>query len=118
MTQGVGTPMYMSLEMLRREAYDASTDLWSFGVLLWEIAAQAAPDLLQQEGHTPGRGPMYGTLLRCLEDGRRLAIDAAWPQVWQALMGQCWQREPDSRPKEFAAITRALVPEEAGSGSG
>jgi len=46
LTQGVDTPMYMSREMLRHSGYDERTDVWSFGELLWEIAAQAPPDLL------------------------------------------------------------------------
>ena len=48
LTQGVGTPSYMSPEALNAEQYSQATDVWSFGVLLWEIAAQAPPDLLAQ----------------------------------------------------------------------
>ena len=95
----------MSLEMVNHAGYDASTDVWSFGVLMWEIAAQAPPDLLQQEGLT--RGPVYSGLLRLLEDGRRLAIKADWPVVWRSLMARCWQREPGSRPT-FPSLLRTL----------
>jgi len=105
LTQGVGTPLYMSPEMVNYAGYVASTDVWSFGVLMWEIAAQAPPDLLQQEGLT--RGPVYSGLLRLLEDGRRLAIKADWPVVWRSLMARCWQREPGSRPT-FPSLLRTL----------
>jgi len=105
LTQGVGTPLYMSLEMVNHAAYNASTDVWSFGVMMWEIAAQAPPDLLEQEGVT--RGPVYSGLLRLLEDGRRLAIQAEWPDAWRSLMARCWQREPGSRPT-FPSLLHTL----------
>jgi len=104
-TQGVGTPLYMSLEMLRHAGYDESTDVWSFGVLLWEIAAQASPDLLEQQGYTIG--PVYSALVHCLEDGHRLQTKAEWPDAWRSLMARCWHQEPGSRPA-FAAIVQAL----------
>jgi len=83
--QVVGTPLYMSLEMVNQAGYDASTDVWSFGVLMWEIAAQATPDLLEQEGIT--RGPVSSGLLRLLDEGRRLAIKAEWPDAWGVAHG-------------------------------
>jgi len=106
LTQGVGTPLYMSLEMLQHASYDASTDVWSFGVLLWEVASQAPPDLLDQEGYSGG--PVHGGLVRFLEGGRRLAIRAEWPDAWRSLMARCWQRTPDSRPA-FPLILSELV---------
>jgi len=105
LTQGMGTPMYMSLEMLRHAGYDERTDVWSFGVLLWEIAAQALPDLLEQEGHT--RGPVYSAFLKLLEDSRRLTVKAEWPEAWRSLMARCWEREPGNRPT-FPLLLRVL----------
>jgi len=105
LTQGVGTPMYMSLEMLRHAGYDERTDVWSFGVLLWEIAAQAPPDLLQQEGFK--RGPAFSGLLRLLESGCRLTIGAEWPDPWRPLVAQCMQQDPEARP-DFPSLVRTL----------
>lgn len=105
MTRGVGTPLYMSLEMLLQESYNSSTDVWSFGVLLWEIAAQTSPDLLEQEGHK--KGPVFSNLIRFLDEGRRLTIDTSWPEVWCTLMSRCWGREPSVRPS-FAQILSEL----------
>lgn len=31
-----GSPLYMAPEILRRQSYDASVDLWSTGVILYE----------------------------------------------------------------------------------
>eukprot|EP00854_Cymbomonas_tetramitiformis_P001763 gene1763-2429_t len=38
-----GTPAYMSPEMLRRAGHDRATDLWAFGVLIFEMLAGYAP---------------------------------------------------------------------------
>lgn len=99
------SPRYMSLEMLQCAGYDASTDVWSFGVLMWEVAAQAAPDLLQQEGYT--KGPVFSALLGYLEDGRRLAVSPEWPVSWQMIIAQCHRRHSADRPS-FATILRDL----------
>eukprot|EP00911_Craspedida_sp_UC1_P000353 UC1_evm1s271 len=40
-TTAVGTPLYMSLEVIAGQPYDSSTDVWSFGVLLWEMFAKS-----------------------------------------------------------------------------
>lgn len=106
LTQGVGTPLYMSLEMLRHAEYDHSTDVWSFGVLLWEIAAQAPPDLLEQQGYR--RGPTYSALLGTLEAGHRLEMKPEWPDAWCALMALCWRPLPEDRPS-FVEIVQALA---------
>ena len=99
---------YMSPEMLEGLQYDHSTDVFSFGVLLWEIAAAARPDLLAQENTAGGGGgPMMGRLLRLLHDGRRLAVDPAWPAMWQEVMQECWRGPPEERPT-FAGLLPRL----------
>lgn len=39
----VGTPYYMSPEMVKEKKYDEKTDIWSVGCLLYEMAALVPP---------------------------------------------------------------------------
>merc|ERR1719480_54573 len=41
----VGTPYYLSPEIIRKQPYNYKTDVWSLGVLLYEIAALTRPFL-------------------------------------------------------------------------
>lgn len=115
LTQGVGTPLYMSLEALKAEKYTSKTDVWSFGVLLWEIAAQAPPDLLAQE--SAQRGPSLGLMRQLVSGGARLRQQAHWPQGIRSLIDECVQAEPQLRP-EFGEILGALSENESALSAG
>ena len=78
MTAAVGTPLYMAPELIKgsqaRSRYGNKADVFSFGVLMWEVFTQRLPDLLQ-ETKAKASGPLLPALLRFLEGGERLTFD-------------------------------------------
>jgi serine/threonine protein kinase len=42
-TTQCGTPVYMSPEILKHEKYDESVDIWSMGILLFEMVHGTPP---------------------------------------------------------------------------
>ena len=78
-------------EALEREMYTAASDVFSFGVVLWEL-------------FTLGRVP-YASLprdggasvLAHLHSGQRLEQPDACPDAVYDLMLQCWQLDPQQR---------------------
>ncbi|EDQ90666.1 uncharacterized protein MONBRDRAFT_16016 [Monosiga brevicollis MX1] len=112
LTAGVGTPQYMSPEVLRGEQYGFAADCWSYGVLLWEIYTQARPDLWEQHARQP-RGPLLSSLLKLLDEGLRLPTDATWPSWLSTMVEACLEQRPESRPSfiTLEAQLRARVEE-------
>ncbi|EDQ85738.1 uncharacterized protein MONBRDRAFT_34096 [Monosiga brevicollis MX1] len=73
-TMSLGTPLYLSPEVLRGEAHDGfKVDVFAFGVLCYETAHQKVPDLVGQFGDF--RGPFLYRLGQLLDAGHRLQLD-------------------------------------------
>eukprot|EP00049_Salpingoeca_infusionum_P014576 m.275592 g.275592 ORF g.275592 m.275592 type:complete len:201 (+) comp15697_c1_seq9:184-786(+) len=103
--QLVGTPMYMSPEVLDGQAYSASCDVWSYGIILWELWSEQPPDLIQQvRGSEKQVVDACGMLSQLLRDGHRLSFDVKSSSsealgIWfQELAQQCVDEDPKSRP--------------------
>lgn len=73
-TAGVGTPSYMAPEVMGGLDYDNKADVFSFGIILWEIATQQSPDLIQQELGAYGLHSPIRQLIQLLVQGRRLSF--------------------------------------------
>ncbi len=101
-TKGVGTPLWMAPEILAGRAYGLSADVYSYGVVLWEIAAQRDPWMHVQSGF------ISNELLKRITAGERPAIDEGWPADYVELMGQCWRTEPADRPT-FSHLLRTMA---------
>ena len=87
LTAGVGTPLYMAPEVLEGSAYNSKADVFSFGVLLWEIVTQQRPDLVEQELGDNLRGPLFSALLRLLRAGKRLTLPRMYDTCRRGMIG-------------------------------
>ncbi len=97
----LGTLAYMSPEQILGNRVDHRSDLWSLGVVLYEMLAGRPP--FQQQ---LGAAVMYEILNRGpapLEDVRPEA-----PESLRSLIGQLLQKDPDLRPETAAAVAFAL----------
>eukprot|EP00741_Cyanophora_paradoxa_P016712 tig00020938_g16140.t1 len=84
-----GTPAYMAPEVLRGERYDASADVFSFAVVLWEVAT----------GALPFAGWALGKVINFTVSGQRLAVPASVAAPIRQTIEACWDQEPARRPR-------------------
>ena len=97
----LGTPGYMAPEQIRGEEVDGRTDVFAFGVLLFELASGRHP--------FTSSGPV-STVARVLEaappDLRRLA--PACPPALPAIIGRCLRKDPAERYGAARELVEAL----------
>ncbi|EGD75311.1 TKL protein kinase [Salpingoeca rosetta] len=117
LTAAVGTPLYMAPEALLGKKYNAKADVFSFGVLMWEVATQRDPDLILQEKGRGYCGPLLATLSSLLEEGKRLKFDEdedvkqgdavhPTPEWYRDLAYMCMAQEATRRPSFPVLETR------------
>ncbi|KAJ9559370.1 hypothetical protein OSB04_013984 [Centaurea solstitialis] len=86
---GKGTPQWMAPEILRNEQANEKSDVYSYGVVLWEITTEKIPwDDLNPMQVIGAVGYM----------NRQLEIPKDLDPVWASLIENCWCSEPESRP--------------------
>ncbi|XP_008428979.2 high affinity nerve growth factor receptor isoform X3 [Poecilia reticulata] len=79
---------WMPPESIMYRKFTTESDIWSFGVVLWEI-------------FTYGKQPWYqlsnSEAIECITQGRELERPRTCPKEVYLLMHGCWQREPQQR---------------------
>ncbi|XP_078609406.1 uncharacterized protein LOC144880794 [Branchiostoma floridae x Branchiostoma japonicum] len=92
---------WMALESLESCKYTCQSDVWSFGVFLWEIAT------LGDEPHYDGRLQLNcPELVGLLRRGVRLGIPPECPGTLYGIMTSCWSADPSGRPSPEKLIER------------
>ncbi|EGD79461.1 serine/threonine protein kinase [Salpingoeca rosetta] len=118
MTMGVGTPMYMAPEALLTKTYNAKADVFSFGVLMWEVATQREPDLIAQE-KPKYRGPPRPMQTTLLQEGKRLRFEdfdgqpLAVAEWYKELAYTCMADNPAHRPSFEELKNKRLAEQQA-----
>jgi serine/threonine protein kinase len=102
----VGTPSYMSPEQLMGERVDARSDLFTSGILLYEMLTGEVPFRTPEQEEGEG-----SSLLRRMETGRYVAVRKRAPRTPRALarlVQRCLRPKPRRRPASAAELRRAL----------
>ena len=97
MTAETGSYRWMAPEVIRHEPYGTGCDVYSFGVLCWEMLSYSIPF----PHHTP-----VEVALSVATKGMRPEMPTHAPSVLVDLIAQCWQQEALLRPS-FAKVRRA-----------
>ena len=98
--QEIPTPYKWSApESLTQQVYSTKSDVWSYGVLAWEMFSLASDPYPHIEN--PAQ------LVTLLKTGQRLEDCPLAPASMTSLMKTCWNEEPRQRPS-FDSITRQL----------
>ncbi|XP_041863681.1 platelet-derived growth factor receptor beta-like isoform X4 [Melanotaenia boesemani] len=90
---------WMSPESIFQNIYSFQSDVWSFGVLLWEIFSLG--------GRPYSDFPLTQVFSSALKNGLRLDRPENAPHDMYDLMKQCWKDEPQSRPS-FSSLVVAV----------
>lgn len=83
-----GTYSHMPPEVIKSSAYSKASDVWSFGVLLWELLTGEIP----YKGIDP-LAIAYGVAVNKLS----LPIPSTCPQIFSDLIHNCWHIDPEKR---------------------
>jgi serine/threonine-protein kinase len=89
----------MAPELLRGDPGDTRSDLWSLGVLLFEMAARRLPFA----GQT-----LYDLMTDILQRPPQLPAGAVPPDV-EAVIYRCLDKDPDRRYQRGAAVRDSLT---------
>ncbi|ERE60206.1 tyrosine-protein kinase receptor UFO [Cricetulus griseus] len=89
---------WIAIESLADRVYTSKSDVWSFGVTMWEIATR---------GQTPYPGVENSEIYDYLRQGNRLKQPVDCLDGLYALMSRCWELNPRDRPS-FAELREDL----------
>ncbi|XP_076000180.1 non-receptor tyrosine-protein kinase TYK2 isoform X2 [Genypterus blacodes] len=106
------SPVYWyAIECLKESKFSFSSDIWSFGVTLYEIltrcdTGQSPPTkFVEMMGQVQGQMTVM-FLIKLLEKQRRLPCPRDCPHEVKVLMDHCWNADPAQRPSFKSLIEK------------
>jgi eukaryotic-like serine/threonine-protein kinase len=93
-----GTLPYVAPEVLRGDEGDVRSDIWSLGVLLYEMAC----------GHRPFRGNTAFELSAAILRERTPLITPPLPPILQSVVDRCLEKDPGQRYQSAGEVRAAL----------
>ncbi|XP_018600406.1 tyrosine-protein kinase SYK isoform X2 [Scleropages formosus] len=88
-THGKWPVKWYAPECINYFKFSSKSDVWSFGVLMWEAYSL---------GQKPYKGMKGNEVLQMIESGERMVAPANCPPEIYDLMKACWTYKPDERP--------------------
>lgn len=99
----VANPVWLAPEIIREEPYATAADVYPYGIILWELYAQAHPfDEFKFEFMTE--------LEKAIKDGKRPTIPEDCPADYAQFVKACWDSDPALRPSFKSIIEEWLPP--------
>ncbi|KAH9693603.1 serine/threonine-protein kinase STY46 [Citrus sinensis] len=98
MTAETGTYRWMAPEVIEHQPYNHRADVFSFGIVLWELVTGKLP----YDDLTP-----LQAAVGVVQKGLRPTIPVHTHPILVDLLERCWQRDPSLRP-DFSEITELL----------
>ena len=98
MTGNTGSLRYMAPEVALQIPYTEKCDVYSYGIMLWQMARDRVPF------HGFNKADFMKSVV---EGGLRPKLDRSWPTAFCNLVVRCWDRDPLKRPS-FKAIVAEL----------
>jgi len=92
---------WMAPESLRDGRFTSKSDVWGYGVVLWEMATLA---------EQPYQGWCNDEVVKLVKDGNVMQKPDDCPDILYDMMKECWARNPDNRPS-FIDLCEKLLPE-------
>lgn len=88
-------PFWSSPEILNRSTYSLSTDIYSLGIVMWELLQQGRPF---EEHRANYPGPEIVLTGAIANNNLRPSFPQSTPEAFKQLITQCWANDPSSRP--------------------
>uniref|UniRef100_A0A0A9XLS6 receptor protein-tyrosine kinase n=2 Tax=Lygus hesperus TaxID=30085 RepID=A0A0A9XLS6_LYGHE len=80
---------WMAPESLNDGVFSSKTDVWSYGIVLWEIITLASQ---------PYQGLSNEQVLQFVISGNKLELPPVYPKRFKPIMSWCWKWKPKFRP--------------------
>ena len=104
----LGTVAYMSPEQLQAEAIDHRADIWSLGVVLFEMLS----------GHLPFRGDYEAAMIYSIVNEKPVPLiqhNAEASEGWQRIIDKALAKHPETRYQQVGELLADLAAEKRGA---
>ncbi|PMD27907.1 kinase-like protein [Hyaloscypha hepaticicola] len=95
----VGTPFYMSPELIAAERYTLKSDIWSLGCIIYELCTR----------NPPFHGNSHVQLFQSIKSGKVSPLPSVYSPDLYAVIKDCLTVNPDRRPDTAALLNLPVV---------